>query len=59
MSIFVEGSLLKTKAKKKFALSPYIVINKSFGHYTLEEHVAGFEALAQTKVVDIIAVQVA
>ena len=52
------GSMLKVKAKKKFAISPYIIINKSFGHYTLEEHVAGFEALAHTKVIDIIAVQV-
>ena len=53
----ISGTLVR-KIVKKFAVSPYILINKSFGHHSLEDHVRGFEALAKTKVVDVIAVQV-
>ena len=45
--------------QKKFVVSPTIQLNKSFGpHHSLEDNVAGLEALARLNVADVIAVQV-
>ncbi|KAH9508215.1 hypothetical protein Btru_055040 [Bulinus truncatus] len=42
---------------KKFALSPYINLNKSQFNSTVSDHVRGFVTIAETNSVDIIAVQ--
>nr|KAI8727386.1 CAunnamed protein product [Biomphalaria glabrata] len=43
--------------EKKFAISPYIDLNRSQLNGTVTDHVTGFVAIAQTRSVDIIAVQ--
>ena len=40
---------------RKFAISPYIILNKYFASYSLGDHVSGFEILAETRFIDVIA----
>ncbi len=42
---------------RMFAVSPYIVLNRSQANYSLDNHVSGFEVMASSGHVDIIAVQ--
>ena len=60
-NIYVEmykmlGSLTKL-FHKQFMVSPFIILNRSQGNYTLQNHVQGFEVLASTGSIDIIAIQ--
>ena len=43
--------------RKKFVISPYIILNKSQGNFSVQDHVNGFETLAKTNSIDVIAVQ--
>lgn len=50
------GTLVKSYGKK-FAVSPYVDLNRSQMNRTVDQHVQGFADIAKTKVVDVIAIQ--
>ena len=50
------GSLTKM-FHKQLLVSPFIILNRSQGNYTLQNHVQGFEVLATSGSADVIAVQ--
>ena len=52
------GQLVHGQRGKKLAVSPYIDVNRSQLNATVAQHVQGFEAIANTRQVDVVAVQV-
>ena len=52
------GQLVHGQRGKKLAVSPYIDFNRSQLNATVAQHVQGFEAIANTRQVDVVAVQV-